>query len=540
MSKQLLLDAIQGKKTPRVPWLPFVGCHGAALIGKTADEYLRSGELITRGVRRAIELYRPDGIPAIFDLQIEAEALGCALQWARENPPAVVSHVLETKTLRDLRTPDETSGRIPEALKAMRTLKAEGHDVALYGLITGPFTLALHLRGTEIFMDMYDRPEAVQELLGFCTRTAKAMAGMYIDAGCDVVASVDPMTSQISPAAFAEFVSPWASELFADVRRQGACSSFFVCVHAQNNVEVMSQCRPDNISVDENIPLAFVKEVCRINGVSFGGNLKLTTVLLMGTTDDVRRHVIETMDLGGDAGYILAPGCDLPYNVPAAHLQTVAEIVHDPYQQEIARRLLETAPEMETGIDLSEYGQASKVVVDIITLDSEACAPCQYMVEAVKAIVPHFKDLVIWREHKIKEKEAVEFMMGLMVKNVPTICIDGEIKFVSRIPAQEELINAIQERINERFAMRLKQGRGRLIVLGDDRDISEHAWQNVQQAVKELGSTVELVHVTDESVLADYGVAATPAVISVRERVKATGRVPSVDVIKEWIKELRQ
>ncbi len=539
MSKQLLLEAIQGKKTPRVPWLPFVGCHGAALIGKTAEEYLKSGELIVQGVRRAIELYRPDGIPVIFDLQIEAEALGCALQWARENPPAVVSHVLDTKSLRDLRIPDAASGRIPEVLKAMRTLKAQEHDVALYGLITGPFTLALHLRGTEIFMDMYDRPEAVQEVLGFCTRVAKALAGMYIDAGCDVIASVDPMTSQISPAAFAQFVSPGATELFADIRRRGAFSSFFVCGHAQKNVDVMSRCRPDNISVDENIPLDFVKEVCQRHGVSFGGNLKLTVVLLMGTADDVRRHTIETMDLGGDTGYILAPGCDLPYNVPSAHLQTVAEIVHDPYQQEVARRLLETAPDVEMGIDLSEYGQASKVVVDIITLDSEACAPCQYMVEAVKAIVPHFQDLVIWREHKIKEKEAVEFMMGLMVKNVPTICIDGEIKFVSRIPAQEELINAIQERINERFALRLKQGRGRLIVLGDDRDISEQAWQNVQQAVRELGSTVQLVHVTDRGEYAEYGVAAMPAIISVRERIKATGRVPSVDVIKEWIKELR-
>jgi MtaA/CmuA family methyltransferase len=540
MGKQLIFDALQGKKTERVPWLPFVGCHGAALLGKTAEEYLQSGDLIIQGVRTAIDLYRPDGIPAIFDLQIEAEALGCPLQWAKENPPAVVGHVLETKSLQDLRIPDETSGRIPEVLKVICTLKADGHDVALYGLITGPFTLALHLKGTEIFMAMYDHPEEVKELLGFCTQVAKKIARMYLEAGCDVIASVDPMTSQISPAAFTQFVSPYATELFADIRQRGAFSSFFVCGHAQKNVEVMCQCQPDNVSVDENIPLDFVKEVCQKYGVSFGGNLKLTVVLLMGTADDVRRHTIETMNLGGDTGYILAPGCDLPYHVSSTHLKAVTEIVHDPYQQEVARKLLQTVQEMQIGIDLSEYGQASKVVVDIITLDSEACAPCQYMVEAVKAIVPHFKDLVIWREHKIKEKEAVEFMMGLMVKNVPTICIDGEIKFVSRIPAQEELINAIQERINERFAMRLKQGRGRLIVLGDDSAIGQQTWQNVQQAVKELGSTVQLIQVTNKQDIAEYGVAATPAIISVRERVKATGRAPSVEVIKEWIKELRQ
>ena len=40
---------------------------------------------------------------------------------------------------------------------------------------------------------------------------------------------------------------------------------------------------------------------------------------------------------------------------------------------------------------MRDYGQADKVIVDIITLDSEACAPCQYMVEAVKTDRPEFE-----------------------------------------------------------------------------------------------------------------------------------------------------
>ena len=57
---------------------------------------------------------------------------------------------------------------------------------------------------------------------------------------------------------------------------------------------------------------------------------------------------------------------------------------------------------------------------------------------------------VEWREHAIKKMDAVTFMSSLMVKNIPTICIDGQIKFVSQIPPQAELIKAIQERINEK------------------------------------------------------------------------------------------
>ncbi len=94
MGKQLIFDALTSKKTERVPWLPFVGCHAGALIGKSAEEYLKSGELIAQGVREAIWQYRPDGIPVMFDLQIEAEGPGDVHCSGPENPPAVVSHVL--------------------------------------------------------------------------------------------------------------------------------------------------------------------------------------------------------------------------------------------------------------------------------------------------------------------------------------------------------------------------------------------------------------------------------------------------------------
>jgi hypothetical protein len=50
---------------------------------------------------------------------------------------------------------------------------------------------------------------------------------------------------------------------------------------------------------------------------------------------------------------------------------------------------------------------------------------------------------------------------------------------------------------------------------------------------------VQLFRVTEAEKIAEHGVAATPAVIARRSRVKSVGRAPSVEVIKEWIKELR-
>lgn len=194
---------------------------------------------------------------------------------------------------------------------------------------------------------------------------------------------------------------------------------------------------------------------------------------------------------------------------------------------------------IKSSINLSDYGHSNKVVVDVITLDSQSCAPCQYMVEAVKLASEHFGDLVIWREHAIKQKESVEFMMSLMVKNIPTICIDGIIKFVSIIPSHTDLISAIQARINEKVHQYLTQKQNKILVFGSGCKKCEDLYQNVILANKELGSTVEVVKVEDEQEFVKYGISSTPAIAIEKTQIKSMGKVPSVDVIKEWIKELQ-
>ena len=451
---ELIKKAFALETVERVPWVPFVGVHGGFLTGVDAETYLKSADEVVKGVSKAIEEYNPDGVPVIFDLQIEAEILGCELKWAPHNPPAVVTHPLANGVkLSDLKVPTITDGRIPVAVEATKTLREKNPEIALYGLITGPFTLALHLMGTDIFMKLFEAPDEVNEVMEFCTKVGNKMAQYFMDAGCDIIAVVDPMTSQIDPMTFETFVTPYVSEIFNSVRKAGKLSSFFVCGHAQQNIESMCNCKPDNVSIDENIPLDFVKEIALKKGISFGGNMKLTTVLLMGNEDDCRENAIENMDMAGKIGFILAPGCDLPMDTPPANIKAVTELVHDKYKQDIVRALDKKESTLEI-FNMKDYGQSDKVIVDIVTLDSESCAPCQYMVEAVKQIAPQFDGVVEWREHAIKKMEAVSFMSSLMVKNIPTICIDGKIAFVSQIPPKNELIAAIQKRINNKLKLK--------------------------------------------------------------------------------------
>ena len=238
--KALLLRAMRGEETERPAWVPFVGVHGGSLIGKSASEYLRDATLVVEGLRRANALYRPDGLPVVFDLQVEAEILGCELHWADDVPPAVVTHPLTRCGVEDLPAIDESKGRFPVAIEALATLRAEiGDTVAFYGLVCGPFTLALHLLGNDIFLKMFDDPEKVKRIVDFCADVAIESAAIYRRHGADVIAVVDPMTSQISPDHFGEFVTPGVNKVFDAVREGGGLSSMFVCGDATRNLEAM-------------------------------------------------------------------------------------------------------------------------------------------------------------------------------------------------------------------------------------------------------------------------------------------------------------
>lgn len=535
---ELIKKAFALQPVERIPWVPFVGVHGGFLTETDAESYLKSSGKIVEGVSKAIELYNPDGIPVVFDLQIEAEILGCKLQWAPHNPPAVISHPLaDGVKLTDLKIPKITDGRIPVVVDAAKQLKEKHPEVALYGLITGPFTLALHMLGTDIFVKLFEAPEEVADVMDFCKNVGLKMAEYLMEAGCDIIAVVDPMTSQIDPLSFESFVTPYVSEIFTFVREKGKLSSFFVCGHAQQNIEAMCNCKPDNVSIDENIPLDYVKDIALKKGISFGGNMKLTVVLLMGSEDDVREEALNCLDLGGNTGFILAPGCDLPMETPPENIKAVTSLVDDPYQQDVVRELEKKESSIEV-FNMKDYGQADKVIVDIITLDSESCAPCQYMVEAVQRVAPQFEGVVEWREHAIKKMEAVTFMSSLMVKNIPTICIDGKIAFVSKIPPRGDLIAAIQKRINEKLKLKIKSKRSEILILGENKNECKDLNAKIQRACTELGKELDIKVISDKAQMAAFGVTNGPAVISLQYKLKSEGIDPSLDVIKEWIKDL--
>ena len=442
--KDLILKAMSNEELPRVPWVPYTGVQIGQLTGYTATELLRDGDKLLESLIEAERQYHPDGMPVVFDLQVEAEVLGCELKWADDSPPTVSGHPLADEAAVPTAMPTKESGRIPMILDVMKRFRKAAPETALYGLSCGPFTLASHLRSTNIFMDMYDNPEYVGELLEYCTDVFLTMADFYIEAGMDVIAPVDPLISQISPDAFEQFMSKPYKRLFDALRERGTVSSFFVCGDATKNIEVMCQTGPDCIGIDENIDLAAAKEITDRYDVVISGNIQLTVVMLLGNQRDAMKAALEKIDGIGKTNFILAPGCDMPYNTPPENVIGVAQAVQDP---DATRKLIEgyVKEDLDIEVEMPDYANLDHALIEVLTIDSATCAACGYMTAAAQDMIEEFGDSVEVVERKILEPENLVRLEKLGVANLPTIAINGEVKFISVIPNREELKAAVKD-----------------------------------------------------------------------------------------------
>ena len=393
--KNLILEVFKGNPVERTPWVPYTGSQIANLKGYTAQEMFRDAD-------------------KLYECCIEAES---------QYP---------TRRIQ------KTDGRIPLILDVMRRFKAAKPDIAMYGLVCGPFTLASHLRGTNIFMDMYDDEDGVKALVAYCEEVVREVADYYIKAGCDVIAAVDPLVSQISPDMFETFLSEPYTKFFASMREKGVPSSFFVCGDATKNIEPMC------IAIDENVDIMEAKKITDAHDITISGNLQLTITMLLGTQQDNQKAAIELMDKIGTHRFILAPGCDVPFDAPAANLIGVGQAVHNP---EAVRKALESyvAKDNLPEIEMPDYVNLDHVLVEVVTIDSKTCAACGYMVATANNAAKIYGDKVKVVERSIMFPENLAFVSKVGLTNLPSLLVNGVIKHISLIPTVEKLREEIEE-----------------------------------------------------------------------------------------------
>lgn len=157
------------------------------------------------------------------------------------------------------------------------------------------------------------------------------------------------------------------------------------------------------------------------------------------------KYVIDLLDHMPDKrNFILSPGCDMPYAVPVENTIGVVQAVTQPDEvREMVKNYV--AEDNDIEVELPDYEHLEKPFMEVFTLDSATCAACTYMMGAANEAKVTFGDQIDMIEYKFTKKENIARCKKMGVKNLPSIYINGKLKFSSIVPAKEELEAAIKE-----------------------------------------------------------------------------------------------
>lgn len=301
----------------RIPYSLILGPFRARVLGCSLREYYQEAGKLADSTLLAHEMFQHDSVDVAWDIFLEAETAGAELEFPDDGVPQVRKHVLSQKaSLSALRLPrPESSGRYPLYLEACRTLASSLRGVALSGTVTGPWTIAAGLRGTQdLIYDTVDDPAFVGELLKFTTEVTLVLGTGLLETGLSLtLGEAASSCSLISPAIYRRFIKPCHQEIVRFFREKKASLSMHICGYIDPLMEDLIDLGIVALSVDSPSSLKRMVEISQKRIVLLGN--VAPSLFVSGTREEIENSVKECIRTAARGGaFILSSGCELPYN----------------------------------------------------------------------------------------------------------------------------------------------------------------------------------------------------------------------------------
>ncbi len=346
--KKYMISAIKGSYTDRVPITVLVGPYCANLTGIPVRELLTNAAKSADAQIAFYERFRPDSVIIVNDIFLEGEALGCELNFPEDNISHIKKHPLEDKgALARLKVPEpRRDGRLPYYLEVCERLSGVIRDAALGGSQSGPWNIAVHLRGYEnLVFDIADDPEFVHDLMRLTTEAAKAFGDALFDVGIGPsFGEAAASCNLISPKIYKDFIQPYHRELREYYQAKRAFMSIHICGYIDPIAEDVFQAGMNPVSIDSPTSL---EKLVSLSGGKFTlmGNVP-TTLFASGTKEAMEEAIRKCVDTAASKShYILASGCEIPRNSTEERIDHFFEYARS-YGREAISRLREERPEL--------------------------------------------------------------------------------------------------------------------------------------------------------------------------------------------------
>jgi uroporphyrinogen decarboxylase len=322
----------------RIPAYIFTGLCNAQLVGANSREFFTDPQVFAKAQIAAAERYQPDIVIMMWDLLMDAEAMGNVMEFPEDGMCFSKTEMLTEKdNLSKLKVPDpKVDGRIPGYLEACVETKNQLSGTIVSGVIAGPWTIAVGLRNANnLLLDAIDDPPYVHELMEICTQASIAFTEALSEIGIGVGYSEAPASCNlISPDMFRTFVLPYHKKIVDHFKERKVGVGYHICGNANPILDDMVSTGASNISVDAGTDIAKAAEAARGKAVLIG-NVD-PQLFVADSKDEMRQAVQHCLENAPkDSGYIMAPGCEVPGNAPPEKVDWFMELAQElgSYQQ---------------------------------------------------------------------------------------------------------------------------------------------------------------------------------------------------------------
>lgn len=329
-SIERVIKTVGFEQADRVPVIAQVGGHSAILSGRRLIEYVKSGEVAAESQINALRYYGYDAVLAIFDACVETEAAGSVIDFHEDIYPTVGKYAFdETSDFSHATLPDPySSGRMPELLKCVRTLRKEvGDSTVVVGTVIGPTTVATQLVGMEKCLYLaIDHPERFEALMSYATQLVIDFGVAQLAEGAHVILIFDPSASQtvVPPQFYREFILPQHKAVFDAMKRHGSAANW---LHSAGNIaEIMPYYKEAGVTIanfDWEMKPEAVKEL--LPGICVDGNITPLD-FVTGTPESIYAKAKELLNMFKDrGGFILSSGCEIPPEAKPENVKAMVE-----------------------------------------------------------------------------------------------------------------------------------------------------------------------------------------------------------------------
>ncbi|MEK7353022.1 MAG: uroporphyrinogen decarboxylase family protein [Chloroflexota bacterium] len=328
-SKELVRSLFQLRELAKVPFIPWVCSFAAQLEQVEVETMLSDAGSLSRALINSQKLFGYDAIVNVFDPSLEAEACGCKVDWSQaEALPKVVSHPLsEGAKIEDIDISNfEKRGRLPAILEATKRLNIiRGKEVAIIGLITGPLTLARHLKGETFVTDLNQGAEEAKKVIALAGNVGLKLCRTYCELGVDVIVIAEEMLGQIKPNQYQAVAAPLRS-IWNVARFYNVHSLLLSKGCHQEHIEPILALQSDGVALTGDIDYTYLMGAALKRKCCYARSIPGSA--LLGTLSQVKDSTLDCLSSKG-RGFFLSTEWEVPYATDVNNTHEVMRVILD-------------------------------------------------------------------------------------------------------------------------------------------------------------------------------------------------------------------